>query len=80
MSVCLVERCVYVWLTVQAFTVVLGEHREGDLLMLSYSKQRQTKSVTCHLLDFELQLSKESIRVNTVQLEGKYKCESGKVC
>lgn len=29
---------VCVRLTVQAFTVVLGEHREGDLLILSNSK------------------------------------------
>lgn len=42
-SVCLCEcvlgfGTVYVRLTVPAFTVVLGEHREGDLLRLSNSK------------------------------------------
>lgn len=38
MSVCLgVGQC-YVRLTVQAFTVTLGEHRVGDLFKLSNSK------------------------------------------
>lgn len=46
---------VYVRLTVQAFTVVLTEHREGGLFR---SKDKQ-KSVTCQLLDFKLELSGE---------------------